>query len=417
MEQNSSIEQNNDIEENSSIEPNDKKYPFKFEGEGAEFFGIWIVNVLLSVITLGIYSAWAKVRTNRYFYGNTRLDGDGFDYHAKPMQILKGRIIALVVFVIWNVVSQFSPEISGAMMLIFFAILPWLAWSNARFDSAMTSYRNVRFSFAGTLKDAYIAILGKGMVIIALFFAGMAAINFEIIPVGVLLLLAIPFVFVWVLVGISNYFANGYRYGQRTFSAEYTVKAYLVIYLKTLLFAIGLSIVFGGVAFLFAGSSLLSMSPSDFQLSDGGFPNLAFFGLIIAIYIGLFFVGVIANAFKTAQMRNYTFAQLNIDDIDQATANRLQDEEEQPKSHGFTFESTLATWSFVWLILTNFVLQLVTLGIARPWVMVRTSRYLANHTYVIGDLPNLVVEGEEQNMKSAISDEMANVFDVDIGIG
>ncbi len=31
-----------------------------FSGRGSEFFGIWIVNVLLSILTLGIYSAWAK---------------------------------------------------------------------------------------------------------------------------------------------------------------------------------------------------------------------------------------------------------------------------------------------------------------------------------------------------------------------
>ncbi|POF47043.1 DUF898 family protein, partial [Vibrio vulnificus] len=63
----------------------------QFKGQGGEFFGIWIVNILLSVITLGIYSAWAKVRTKRYFYGNTFIAGDNFEYHAQPMQLLKGR--------------------------------------------------------------------------------------------------------------------------------------------------------------------------------------------------------------------------------------------------------------------------------------------------------------------------------------
>jgi hypothetical protein len=33
-----------------------------FTGSGAEYFGIWIVNLLLTILTLGIYSAWAKVR-------------------------------------------------------------------------------------------------------------------------------------------------------------------------------------------------------------------------------------------------------------------------------------------------------------------------------------------------------------------
>ncbi len=47
---------------------------FYFTGKASEYFKIWIVNGLLTVLTLGIYSAWAKVRTNRYMYGNLYLD-------------------------------------------------------------------------------------------------------------------------------------------------------------------------------------------------------------------------------------------------------------------------------------------------------------------------------------------------------
>ena len=41
--------------------------PIKFKGKAAEYFGIWIVNLLLTVITIGIYGAWAKVRKKKYF--------------------------------------------------------------------------------------------------------------------------------------------------------------------------------------------------------------------------------------------------------------------------------------------------------------------------------------------------------------
>ena len=47
----------------------------QFTGSGSEYFKIWIVNVLLTIVTLGIYSAWAKVRRLRYFYNNTRFAG------------------------------------------------------------------------------------------------------------------------------------------------------------------------------------------------------------------------------------------------------------------------------------------------------------------------------------------------------
>ena len=73
----------------TSLEP--RTTQVHFTGNGREYFGIWIVNLLLSVLTLGIYSAWAKVRTLQYFYGHSRVDGQGFRYLATPLQILKGR--------------------------------------------------------------------------------------------------------------------------------------------------------------------------------------------------------------------------------------------------------------------------------------------------------------------------------------
>ena len=81
---------------------------FRFTGSGGEYFRIWIVNLLLSVVTLGIYSAWAKVRRMRYFYGNTQLAGDVFEYHGQPRQILKGRLIAFGMFLVYLVVSAVS---------------------------------------------------------------------------------------------------------------------------------------------------------------------------------------------------------------------------------------------------------------------------------------------------------------------
>lgn len=42
--------------------------PIEFTGTAGEYFGIWIVNILLTIVTVGFYSAWAKVRRKRYFY-------------------------------------------------------------------------------------------------------------------------------------------------------------------------------------------------------------------------------------------------------------------------------------------------------------------------------------------------------------
>src|SRR5437667_1447041 len=86
-----------------------RRLQVEFTGTGGEYFRIWIVNLLLTIVTLGIYSAWAKVRRKRYFYGHTRLDGDPFEYRGNPVAILKGRLLAVAVAAVVYSVSHFAP--------------------------------------------------------------------------------------------------------------------------------------------------------------------------------------------------------------------------------------------------------------------------------------------------------------------
>src|SRR5271169_6261665 len=74
----------------------------RFTGNGEEYFGIWIVNLLLTIITFGIYSAWAKVRRLQYFYRHTELAGSSFDFHGTAIRIFIGRLVALAMLFAYN---------------------------------------------------------------------------------------------------------------------------------------------------------------------------------------------------------------------------------------------------------------------------------------------------------------------------
>src|SRR5438309_3489747 len=89
-----------------------RRHQFAFRGTGSEYFGIWIVNLLLTIITLGIYGAWAKVRTWRYFYANTFIGEHALDYHASPIRILIGRLIAVGVLVAYAVSVSFNRHLA-----------------------------------------------------------------------------------------------------------------------------------------------------------------------------------------------------------------------------------------------------------------------------------------------------------------
>lgn len=132
-----------------------REVPFEFYGKGFEFFRIWIVNLVLSIVTLGIYSAWAKVRTQRYFYGNTVCDGASFAYLADPLGILKGRLVAFGMLLVYMLADQFVPLLGAVLMLGFVAIFPWVMVRGLAFRNHNSAWRGVRFGFDGALGEAY----------------------------------------------------------------------------------------------------------------------------------------------------------------------------------------------------------------------------------------------------------------------
>ncbi|ENP8323752.1 YjgN family protein [Vibrio vulnificus] len=379
----------------------------QFKGQGGEFFGIWIVNILLSVITLGIYSAWAKVRTKRYFYGNTFIAGDNFEYHAQPMQLLKGRLVALALVVIWVVANSFFPLASLVLLALFYVALPWLLWSNARFDSAMTSYRNVHFAFNGSLKEAYMSILGRGLaslLIIAIYIAivvasaNASAMVATLLGFGTLVLMFV--LYAWVVAGIHQYFASGYQYGDWKFVAKIETGFFLKTYCKAMLIGFLTAVAFMIVMGTFVlGTDIMNIFAGEVDLLEGK----GDFAYVVLTYLVTITMSLGITAYTTTRIRNYVFSRLT------ATAE-VQSETE------FRFASTFGVWDYMSLIVTNFLLQVITLGLARPWVMVRTSRYVASHTGVIGDMDTLKATDQDSAVKNAISDEVAQAFDLGLSI-
>jgi len=69
-----------------------------FHGRGGTLFGIHVVNVLLTIVTLGVYYFWAKTRTRKYLVAQTEFLGDRFAYHGTPKELLLGMLKALLVF-------------------------------------------------------------------------------------------------------------------------------------------------------------------------------------------------------------------------------------------------------------------------------------------------------------------------------
>ena len=340
-----------------------RRSPVTFHGNGKEFFSIWIVNLLLTIATLGIYSAWAKVRTNRYFYSNTEIDGHRFSYLAEPLQILKGRIIGVLLFGGYFLASSMSPMIGLVALLLLFAATPFLVCQSIKFRMKMTGYRNIRFGFTGQYGQALLA--------------------FIVYPFLTLftLYLAMP----WALKKMDEFIVKHTTFGNKEFKTDIEELEY---------FKAGFGAAFIGIAiFVLAFIGFLDFSALAPQEGQTEF-NWSMIG-VFAVYLLVF---IVSSSFYTARIRNHIFANSLIDDVAK-------------------FESDVTFSSLLSLKATNFLALICTLGFAMPWVKVRTARYYADATQVdvLTGADAVIVDPEQS--ASAVGEEVADVFDVDVALG
>ena len=349
--------------------PNSPPQPFEFEGSAAEYFGIWLVNLLLSVATLGIYSAWAKVRRLRFFLGHTTIGGHRFEYHANPLAILKGRLIAVGVLIVLNVISGFAPLLGGVTTLALLLLFPWVANRSLRFNARMTSFRNVRFDFQGSY--------GKGFVAFLIFPF------LSILSLGLLAPFATRY--------STRYLAASHRYGTSELEADPPLTA---LY-RGLLIAFGIVVLplLVLIGLLISKMTDLEMPtvwmvdevPPDFVLPLQFLPMV----LVLVFYIGYFCYRAIA--------RNVVFGHLTL-----------------AKVH--SFESRLSGTRLAWILLSNTLLIVLTLGLLQPWAAVRRWRYEKETLTLIPGGPLDEFIGQVQTSDEVISSEYADLQDMDLGL-
>ena len=387
----------------SDVEANNQ--PFQFTGTGGEYFRIWIVNLILSILTLGIYSAWAKVRTHRYFYGNTQVDNTGFEYHAKPLAILKGRLIAVALLLVYVLADRMFPTFSAILLLSLLLATPWVVWKSMRFNARMTSFRNVRFGFYGSVRDAYryllfmplIPLLSVLLVGVMMWFVKGWSDSGTYIALAVVAIIAIWLMVPFLQKAVTSYVIGNHRYGQGVLRAELSTRQYYLIYLYligwSILVFVGVGLVAGGAIF-FSGLGIAAMVPAaeGSQLPSAALAPII--SVVVVIYVAMLIAGTWLKAYVKAHIHNYVFNNIHLDNIMQLS-------------------SSITTGRLFHFYLVNMLLMICTLGLAWPWVKVRSARLMAATTqaHVAGSLDAYV--NQQQVRQSAIGDEIGEVFDVD----
>lgn len=391
----------------------------QFEGNGLEYFKIWIVNILLIVVTLGLYYPWAKVRNRRYFYANSTLNGRNFEYHATGKQLFFGYLIAMLLFITYVIIQEFSPIGSAVVILIFFLAFPWIIWRSLKFNLRMTSFSNVRFSFEGLLGGAYFNYMFLRVALVLILAVSPIALAIsipifgdKITPVigacmGIALIAALVLAFyfsAFMQKKNISYVVGGYRFGQGQFIIEVETKKFALIAAK----AIGLGMLIMVASALL--SSLLVFLTIGFgelfgMLTDINDPEKmaeVFSGglllTIIPAYLSLLVAGMVLGAYIYCRQRTYIFANSSLEE-------------------NITFASTLKARSLTWVWITNILAVAFSLGLATPWAKVRAMRLLLENTEVQTDTGFDQFITEKQKEQSSLGEQIGDAFDVEVGIG
>ena len=136
---------------------------FAFFGKGSTLFGIYIVNLFLILITLGIYYFWAKVRIRKYLWGQADFDGDRFSYHGTGKESLLGWLKAFLIFILPCLLLQNLPIMLGMRglmplagllaVILIYLFIPFAMVGTRRYRLSRTAWRGIRFSFRGHWRE------------------------------------------------------------------------------------------------------------------------------------------------------------------------------------------------------------------------------------------------------------------------
>ena len=338
-----------------SIDP----YGLEFSGRGGEFVRVWIVNVLLTVVTLGFYTPFARRRTAQYFYSHTLVADSPLEFTAHNRGMVLGFLLMVLVYATFKLAADTGQDAAVSLLLLAGAVLAPYLWASAmRFRLASTRWRGVRLQFNAGWGEVYKAswpVFAMALAWMAVA-ASLGALPKPLAPWALLLPLAALVASLLCVIRLEfNYkslLVLRARVGSHHGRWKPVYSDFLRIWLATLgVFLAGVLLV-GALVGLAVGGSL---SLLDGMRGKGLAAMLAIAAAVVGAVLGLFFVSAPARAYREARKHQLVWNNVGV-------------------SHIARFRCDLRAGAYVWLRVKNMVLSLLTLGFYRPFAMVSEYR-------------------------------------------
>lgn len=136
-------------------DPQTRSLSVRFTAAGRDYFRLWIVNLLLTIVTLGFYLPFAKVRQLRFFHAHTLIDDAPLAFDGDARKLLRSHVLVGLAVLVYVASSVWAPALAGVAALVGLAAWPWLMCLSLRFRLGQTRWRGLRFGFNGGVAEAY----------------------------------------------------------------------------------------------------------------------------------------------------------------------------------------------------------------------------------------------------------------------
>ena len=333
-------------------EPRPRTLDVRFTGSGGEYFRIWAVNLLLIVLSCGLYLPFARMRRIRYVYANTLIDGEALAFHGDAWRMFRGFVLLAVLLLAYTVASEMSPSVALGAFVALCAVWPALWRASLQFRLGNTSWRGLRLGFEGSLAGAYLAHLPVYIPAAALTAlvpdgqgpSGDPGVNGQFWFGTMLAVLAL--MAPWSTALIKRYQHRGYRIaGERSEILLRTRSVYFVG-LKALMLGLALLLLCVLFSFIPGGVLALIWTGRIDAKGNGTYYALAVMGLVYLFGAG----GVLP--YYASRIQNLVWGNTR------SASLRFHSE-----LHGLTR-----------LTLVNWVLIVLTLGLYRPFAVMATTQ-------------------------------------------
>jgi uncharacterized membrane protein YjgN (DUF898 family) len=318
---------------------------------------IAFVNFVLMLVTLTIYRFWAKTNVRKHIWSCIHINGEPLEYTGTGKELFLGFLVVFGCFILPFIILQKGLQIylgdndpvvlavSMLFLLFVYSMIGFALYRARKYQLSRTQWRGIRGNLVGSAMTYSLTYFGS--------------------------ILAKTFSFGWATpvmnTVLQEQIISDMRFGDAAFKfkgrAGPLYPTYALCWFLTLFAAVAAIAFVSYETVTLFGNDIANVFEHIFRRPEDQEPtksDLTTFGMIMALILGVIAIYLIVVPMLWAIY----------------TAKEMQTFANYTRFDGAQFKLNATALSLIWLTISNILLFIITLTIARPFIVQRTVRYM-----------------------------------------